>query len=92
MAISNIRTAFALAGAALSLLAGCAGTPAGGDAPVDGQVVAQATCNHDDDRPTTGSSISHHDCKRHSNVVTLDPSNLDMSSRNTGGGAQSGHN
>lgn len=90
MDISSMRTSFATVGAVLSLLAGCASTSS--DAPAaTGQDVAQATCNHDDDRPATGTSISHHDCKRHSNVVSLDPTNLEMS-RNTGSAAQAGHN
>lgn len=90
MHTSSIRTSFIYFGAALSLLAGCASTPAdNAAAPADAQ--AQATCNHDDDRPSTGTSISHHDCKRHSSVVSLDPGNLEMS-RNAGGSSQAGHN
>jgi len=90
MAISSIRTSFASLAALLSLLAGCAGTPADNTAAA-GQPVAQTSCNHDDDRPSTGTSINHHDCKNHSNVVSMDPGNLEMS-RNTGGNAQAGHN
>src|SRR5471032_2121247 len=47
-------------------------------------------CRHSG-RQHSGTSINHHDCKNHSNVVSMDPGNLEMS-RNTGGNAQAGHN
>lgn len=82
MKISPLRASFAAIAAATALLAGCASTPAAdGTQVADNSAAADAKCN--EDRPTTGSSISHHDCREHSNVVTVDPSVMRNANRNT---------
>jgi|GEM_PF-2336248 len=83
MAISSIRTSFASLAALLSLLAGCASTPPADSTQLaDNSATAAKKCN--EDRPTTGTSISHHDCLQHGNVATADPSDIRSTNRNTG--------
>ncbi|WP_295999526.1 hypothetical protein [Rugamonas sp.] len=91
MKISRIRASFALIGATTALLAGCATTPDAAQT-ADGAAVAETSCDHSDERPLTGTSISHHDCRQHGNVTTLDPVNLLGAARNAGGSVAAGHN
>jgi len=80
--------ALAMACATVSLLSACASTPTDTAATEDASKLAQQACTDADDRPTTGTSISHQSCQRHSNVIVLRGENVLGAPRNTGGRSQ----
>ncbi|WP_295999529.1 hypothetical protein [Rugamonas sp.] len=66
-------------GAALALLAGCAAMH-----DDDATAGAPASCAQED-RPLTGTNISHHDCKRHGDIVTTTGADVLDGARTSGG-------
>ena len=74
-----------------ALLSACA-TPAADTtdtaATEDTSKLAQQACTDADDRPTTGTSISHQACQRHSSVIVLRGENVLGAPRNVGGQSQ----
>lgn len=71
--ITTLLKSASAIGAALALLAGCAGMAT--DGAGNGTETARASCAGDS-RPTTGSNIAHHDCQQHGDVVNTDSSQV----------------
>lgn len=89
MKITTYSFTLALACATASLLTACASAPADtASVEEDQSKLAQQACNAADDRPTTGTSISHQSCQRHSSVMVLRGENVLGAPRNTGAQSQ----